>query len=268
VTDDGQPDADRKDSDRDWRLIQTDKGTGDLHEYERTVLEALFGGGSPVQLSSLKTTFRSHLQKTQTLLYREVTDRGWFRANPRTVRAIWFAIGGTVIVLGIVATVLLAVLTHLGLLGVALLIAGIVITVLAPRMPARTAEGTALLAQAQGFRLYLETAEADQIRFEEGQDVFSRYLPYAIVFGVAQRWAGLFAELAASGRAMAQPTWYYGGGYYGGSLDYLRFGTAMTAFSSQATSTIAAPAPSSSSGGGFGGGFSGGGGGGGGGGSW
>ena len=54
----------------------------------------------------------------------------------------------------------------------------------------------------QGFRRYLETAEADQIRFEEGQDLFSRYLPYAIIFGVAERWAKVFDDLAKSGAAV------------------------------------------------------------------
>ena len=58
-----------------------------------------------------------------------------------------------------------------------------------------------MLAQSLGFRRYLATAEANQLRFEEGEDIFSRYLPYAIVFGLADRWARVFSELAAQGRA-------------------------------------------------------------------
>ena len=53
----------------------------------------------------------------------------------------------------------------------------------------RTAEGRALTDQVQGFRRYIETAEARTLRFEEGQDIFSAYLPWAIVFGEAERWA-------------------------------------------------------------------------------
>ena len=63
-------------------------------------------------------------------------------------------------------------------------------------MASRTAEGSAVLAQARGFEQYLKTAEANQIRWEEAQDIFSRYLPYAIVFGVAERWAEVFQEVA------------------------------------------------------------------------
>jgi uncharacterized membrane protein len=136
-------------------------------------------------------------------------------------------------------------------------------------MPARTAKGTALLAQAKGFRLYLEKAEADQIRFEEGEDIFSRYLPFAIVFGVAERWAKVFAALAASGAAVAVPTWYYGSGYSPGLFNYAAFGSSMDDFATTTSGSIAAATPSSSGSSGFGGGgFSGGGGGGGGGGSW
>lgn len=63
-----------------------------------------------------------------------------------------------------------------------------------------------------GFRQYLVTAEANQIRWEEAQDVFSRYLPFAIVFGVADRWAKTFQEVAAAAAAAGQvvimPDWY------------------------------------------------------------
>ena len=133
-------------------------------------------------------------------------------------------------------------------------------------MPARTAAGTAVLTQAQGFRRYLETAEADQIRFEEGQDLFSRYLPYAIVFGVADRWAKVFDDLAKSGAAVSQPTWYVGHMPY---WSYYALGASMNSFETTANSSlVSTPASSGSSGFSAGGGFSGGGGGGGGGGSW
>ena len=56
-----------------------------------------------------------------------------------------------------------------------------------------------------GFKQYLETAEADQIRFEEASAVFSRYLPYAIVFGVADRWARTFQKVAEAATAAGQP---------------------------------------------------------------
>lgn len=62
----------------------------------------------------------------------------------------------------------------------------------------RTADGTAVRIQTLGFKKYIATAEAKQIKFEEAADLFNRYLPYAMVFGLADRWAGVIGEVARS----------------------------------------------------------------------
>lgn len=136
------------------------------------------------------------------------------------------------------------------------------------RLGRRTAAGRAVTDQVIGFRTYLTTAEADQLRFEEGEDIFSKYLPWATVFGIAERWQKICEELVHAGRLTADPAWYDGPSYYSS-------GWSSSGFSSNVASTfVAPPASSSGSGGGsssglsFSGGSSGGGGGGGGGGSW
>ena len=132
----------------------------------------------------------------------------------------------------------------------------------------RTADGRAVCDQVEGFRTYLATAEADQIRFEEGEDIFSKYLPWAIVFELADRWAKICGDLVAMGRLPNETPYWYVGNYNMAAFN--------TAFLTSSLAIAAAPAPSAgSSGTGFGGGssfggggFSGGGGGGGGGGCW
>ena len=57
-----------------------------------------------------------------------------------------------------------------------------------------SAEGYAARVQTLGFRQYLATAEAEQLRFEVGVDVFGRYLPYAMVLGVVDHWRTVFAN--------------------------------------------------------------------------
>ncbi len=57
-----------------------------------------------------------------------------------------------------------------GVLGAGVVTAGAIFWLLGRRMAARTAEGSAVLAQSLGFRQYLVTAEANQIRWEEAQD--------------------------------------------------------------------------------------------------
>lgn len=139
----------------------------------------------------------------------------------------------------------------------------------------RSATGRAWTDQVEGFRTYLATAEADQLRFEEGEDIFSKYLPWAILFGLADRWVRVCQQAIALGR-LAEPdySWYGGTGWNPNIILW----NLNTWDSSLGTSAAPVPAgPSFSSDTGFGGGgtsfgggggFSGGGGGGGGASSW
>jgi uncharacterized protein (TIGR04222 family) len=253
-----------------WRLVKISPPPETLKDYEAAVFRALFSRGSTsVRLPPLPKRSVKMLETVTDKLNRDAVRRGWFQADPARIRFRWRVYGVLTAVLGVVLTFFLASQTSLGLLGVAVILAGGVVIVLAPRMPARTAKGTTSLAQVMGFRAYLQTAEADQNRFEEGQDLFSRYLPFAIVFGLAERWSEQFADLAGRGVAATVPAWYVG--REGGAFDYTGLGHAVHSFGESVAdgiSTVAVRSSGSSGGSGFSGGGSSGGGGGGGGGSW
>lgn len=255
-------------SSRDWRLVRLDPPAPDppLLPYEQDLYAGLFQSGTEVLLSGLKTHFASRLQAVQDKLYVDVTAAGWFRGRPDKVRGRYAGAGVLLAAAGGWLTWTLAHHVHWPVVGVAITVLGLALWRLAGRMPARTARGSAVLAQAKGFRQYIRTAEGEQLRFEEGADIFSRYLPYAIVFGEADRWVRVFGALstAAGGSAASAPSWYAGpSGWTFGS-----FSDSLDGFTSSTTGAIAAATPSSSGGSGFSGGSSGGGGGGGGGGSW
>lgn len=271
----------------DWQLTKLvpPEQAEPLSEYEETLLDGIFADSNPVLLSSLKNKFHTTLTIVQSQMYSEVTDRGWFRKSPEQARRGWTALGLVVMGAGLVSGWFLGLQSietdQVGgvafvipsgiVLAIGLLVAGGIIYLLGQRMAAKTAAGSAVLAQSLGFRQYLVTAEARQIRFEEAQDIFSRYLPYAIVFGVADRWAGTFSEVAeaatAAGQSIGMPGWYiFAGG--GGFHDFSGIASGMDSFSTMASGTFTST-PGASGGSGFGGGgFSGGGGGGGGGSSW
>ena len=97
--------------------------------------------------------------------------------------------------------------------------------------------------------------------FSEQHDIFSQYLPYAIVFGCTKKWAKTFEGL---GVEQVDASWYVGNQPF----NALVLANAVDHFGTAATGTMYASMPSSSGSSGFSGGFSGGGGGGGGGGSW
>jgi hypothetical protein len=268
----------------DWRLTRAAGPTQDpqpLHAYEQRLLNGIFATGDSVLLSELKNHFAPTLKGVQEAMYDEVVDRGWFRRSPESQRRLWTGLGKLIVFGGLAGMFwlgggLAAIMPGHGLpvppgvvLGVGIVLAGAVTWLMGRRMAARTADGSAVHAQSLGFRQYLVTAEANQIRWEEAQSVFSRYLPYAIVFGVAEKWADTFEQVAAAaaaaGHPVVMPTWYIGDGF--GSFSNLASG--MDSFATTAGGTFTST-PGSSGGSGFssGGGFSGGGGGGSSGGSW
>jgi uncharacterized membrane protein len=128
-------------------------------------------------------------------------------------------------------------------------------------MPARTATGNAAYIKTLGFKEFISKAEKYRAKWEEKENIFSDYLPYAMVFGVADKWAKAFEGLDKN-----PPSWYRGSP--GLMWSPLFFASSMTSAASSFGHSLAV-APSSRGGGGFGGGGGGGGGfGGGGGGSW
>ncbi len=247
---------------KDWTFVQL-QGTEKLADYEAHLLTSLFAQGSEVTMDDLKDkSYSSVLSGTRERLYSRVTGQlKWFTRSPALVRGLAVAGGIALVALGVGLGLLLG-LIGFGLLGLALVIVGAGVLVANNRFGSRTATGSAVLAQTKGFELYLTTAEADQIRFEEGIDVFSRYLPYAIVFGVAERWTKIFAELAAQGRYTPTTSWYHGYAY--GSMVGPDFANSLDRLASQMSSSMQAATAASSGGSGFsgGGGFGGGGGGG------
>ncbi len=246
---------------RDWTFTRQNGGDP-LMGYESQLLNKMFSAGGQVATDDLKDPRYSNLlSDTKGALHRRVaTDLKWFTANPAMVRGLAFAAGAVLIVVGVGVGLLFG-LFGWGLVGAAGVVTGLAVIALNNRFGSRTARGSAVLAQTRGFELYLRTAEADQIKFEEGIDVFSRYLPYAIMFGVAERWTKVFAELAAQGRYTFDTPWYYGYGY---GFGYHNFASSLDSLASTMTSSLQSATAATSGGSGFsgGGGFGGGGGGG------
>ncbi len=244
----------------DWTLTKLKDG-GDLRVYERSLLDGLFKSGDQVELSELRNTFATRLQKVEEALYDDAVDQGWFVGRPDKVRTKWRVIGVLALLLALTIATVLAALTHAGLLGIPLVVGAIALLASAKRMPRRTAKGTGVLRRVQGFRRFILESEKDRARFAEQQHLFSEYLPYAIVFGATEKWARAFAGIDGE---LPQPNWYGGSG----AFTAVGFSHSIDGFAVTTAGTITST-PAGSGGSGFsGGGFSGGGGGGGGGGSW
>ncbi len=137
---------------------------------------------------------------------------------------------------------------------------------------APTPKGRKVMDDIEGFKLYLSVAEEGRLNVNDvpdmSQQLFERFLPYAVALEVEKPWTRAFQKwLAVAHPDTAQgaymPIWYSGRGFNASSLD-----RAAAAMVTGLAAGMVAAMPSQSSSGSSGGGFSGGGGGGGGGGGW
>ena len=234
----------------------------DLERHEQLLLEGLFEGhGDSVELSDLKNEFYKSMGSIRTAVTQRLVDRGYYRADPATVRSRWrfgamflafvMIAGGVTIGANLGFTPLPFVL--------AAMLTGLIVGIIGHLMPARTEPGTRALEQVLGFEEFLSRVEKENYaRVVKTPEMFERFLPFAMAFGVERTWARAFKDIVHE-----PPRWYSGGNM--ASFDAGSFTGRMNALSSSAGSAMTS-SPRSSGGSGFGGGGSSGGGGGGGGG--
>ncbi len=257
--------VDIDEDDGDYTLRRTDKAIdGSLAAGEDALLSRLFADEASVPLQNENhRAVRAAMQAHEKALKRDYYQR-YFVSNSRLLLPAVVILAGA----GIGA----AVTDRLTIASVLVLVAGGAVVVLfAWLLKAPTAHGRRLLDQLEGFRLYLDVAEKEDLDLrnppQRTPELFEAYLPFALALDVEQPWAEQFADvferLRRESGSSYRPHWY--GGRWNGS-DPAAMARAVGGSLNSAIASAATP-PGSSSGSG-GGGSSGGGGGGGGGGGW
>src|SRR3972149_6843804 len=173
-------------SDRDYRLIKLKELQGDtLKAHETTIFTSIFEGGKKeVMVSDLRNKFYKHLPPIKNALYNELISGRYFPTNPENIRRIFKWVGIGIVVVSFVL------ISHWGI-KLSLIISGIFILIFSRFMPRRTKKGSLAKEEILGFREFIERAEKDRIErlAKEDPTLFDRVLPYALVFGLEDRWA-------------------------------------------------------------------------------
>jgi len=216
-------------------------------------------GESEVKISELTNKFYTALPSIRDAIYDALVGAGYYRERPDKTLGKWISLTLAVVaaqavlavievktgidLFSLVAVVTAAVLSFFILLGFALI------------MPARTVDGARVREAALGFKEFLSRVEEDRYkRMITSPALFEQYLPFAMAFGVADRWANAFRDMY-----LEPPQWYSGGS---GPFNAMSFSNSISNMSRAAASTMSSsPSSSGSGGGGSSGGGSGGGGG-------
>src|SRR5882672_414627 len=216
-------------------------------------------GETSVKVSELRNKFYNSLPAIRDAIYDSLLSSGYYRERPDKVKGKWVAFAALSAFVGIGLAVLAVKMMWVMISPFALIIAGVVTTIIlivfAQIMPARTIAGARAREASLGFKEFLSRVEEERMKkLITSPEMFERFLPYAMAFGVADKWAKAFEDIYRE-----PPQWYVGGT---GQFSASSFSHSISDMSDAAASSMSSSPSSSGSGGG---GSSGGGGGGGGG---
>lgn len=222
-------------------------------------INSIFSKGDEVRLDEYDEDFASSWSGLETDLEKWKSRSGFWDAAGNRQRAAALVGGSFSVIMGLLGVALASGLAMrwsplwLGLVVAAGIVLGSALTVVIRswELRVRTPEGTSKWIEVEALRRFLSELEPESALNMIEPDRFAGYTPWAIAFGLDDRWKDIMAKLSTDPRFQHVPAYHFHLASIGPSL-------------SRATSS-ASTAPSSSGGGGGG---VGGGGGGGGGGSW
>ncbi|OGM04741.1 hypothetical protein A2112_00775 [Candidatus Woesebacteria bacterium GWA1_42_12] len=244
-------------------LTYNEKEESGLKPYELSILDMLFTEKRdiPAVLTKLHPKAYQSLKEAEKNLYEDLTMNGYFEGRPDEVRNKYLAVGIITIFAGIfLGGGLAPFIVSPASFFFAFIASGLIIVAFSFFMPARTGKGRKVLAEIVGFKEVLNLGSW-RTKVYEKHNFFEEVLPYAIAFGITEKFITAFKDAD-----IKNLSWYKG---TGSGIVY--FNASLASINSGLGSGISASRPkgASSGGSGFGGGgFSGGGFGGGGGGSW
>lgn len=196
--------------DADWRITRVNAPDGQLRDYEKAVYAALLPAGTDaITLSELRGSGRVPAAGLRDVLLADTVRRGAFQDSVRRNLPVW--LGAGLLVVGVTATVWLAMASGHALVGVAIALAGAASLALPRFLPARTAQGRVLTGQVRALQRGMEEVRRDRISPTDQELVFSRALPYTVIWGRADNWIRTFRDLDPS--ADEQPGLYWFGGF-------------------------------------------------------
>lgn len=255
-------------TDYELEIIKDYAKAAGIQSHEKKILDSIFEGKNKIKISDLKFKFYKHIEGIKKEIYENLIEGGYFVHNPEKIRTMYMWIGfsfiGSMIFAGTMVVLLMGPTAVFSIV-----VTGILFVIFGRIMPRKTVKGANTYIEIKGLEEYIRTAEKDRIKFQEDQNLFfEKLLPYAMVLGLGEKWAGAFKDLYKK-----PPSWFTGEDMNTFDTYYLvnrlnNFSThAQTAFASSPRSS-GGGSSAWSGGSGFSGGFSGGGFGGGGGGGW
>lgn len=200
--------------------------SANLTSFELPLVRAIFGSspkaGDKARLGDVRGRVVGAYPEVKQGLYGELVARGLFPRSPESTRASWHKTALVVLVIAALAGLIAIAVegwwaVFPALAAVAL---GGVLFRMSRSMPRKTAAGAEAAAKWRAFRRYLDDIEAYE-NVGEKKQIFDKYLPFAIAFGIDTAWVRTFAAVdtetpgwfETAGDILTAPTAHSSGGY-------------------------------------------------------
>jgi len=224
-----------------------------LNEAQKIILRGIFKGLEGACLSGIKDTFYTNINDIKKETEKSLKEKDLIA--PKGLH-----IGNVFRIIGIIGIWLcFSSFGHSIILGISVLLSVLCLFLFSFIMSKRTQKGAELNWEIRGFKMFMETVDKDRANFYEKENIFEKFLPFAIVFGITGLWIKKMKEIYGEQYyATHTPIWYTGSL---ASFDADSFTSAMNSLSADIAANTSAPSGSSGAGGAGGGGGGGGGGG-------
>lgn len=193
----------------DYELERIKKDGGGLADFQKTLLDGLFGSADKKITSELKYKFGPIWGDAMDKGHNGLIARKYFPQNPLRLRNVFYTVAGIFVFLLMVA-IAFGGTEFLNVGAVEIVSAAIsiaIIFIFGHLMTTRTESGQRAKEHIEGLKTYLTVAEKDRLNFhnapEKKPEHFEALLPFAIVLGVEKKWAGQFDDIV-----MPEPDWY------------------------------------------------------------
>ena len=202
----------------DFELIKLKDGTDLVHPADKIIFELLFGKENAVnqsiRLSDLGKSgvlFQKTVKKIEEEVTQHLTDQGYFdKAATEKIKKLSkysVLITGLTILFSLMLDVLDRLIPSNILIPVVIAFVVVVIVVARRFGHKLSPQGMLVLAKVLGFREFLQLTEKDKLDLlnapELQPETFEKFLPYAMVLGVEDKWAKKF-----EGIYNTFPVWY------------------------------------------------------------
>ncbi len=199
-------------------------------EFEKETILGIFTQnkkGAKKKISDLANEFYIHVPKIKDSIMKALIKNDFFPHNPETVRATYSFLGpGLVFVAFFIAT------NESGITIFSIALAGIIVVAFGAILPRKTRKGTEAYYQLKGLYEYINTAEKDRLKFQEKNNIlFEKLLPYAMAFGLIDKWTKAF-----DGILTTPPSWYYPMGH--GNFSMIYFSNSLSNFSNSTSQNL------------------------------